>query len=197
VPHDPDSTNTSLLERLQGNDADAWRRFVHLYGPLVYRWCRRCDLQGSDSADVAQEVFRSVESSIAAFDGKQEGATFRGWLWTITRNKVRDHVRRRRSRPDAIGGSAIQQKLLEQPDVSEVNTFADDGDDDLHALLHRAMDSIKSEFESSSWTAFLRITVEGQSAAEVADDLSLSVAAVRQAKYRILRRLRREISDFS
>ncbi len=156
----------------------------------MYRWCRRCDLQASDSADVSQEVFRSVGSHISAFDGKQEGATFRGWLWTITRNKVRDHARRRRSQPDAIGGSEIQQKLLEQPDVSEVNMFTDDGDDDLHPLLHRAMDSIKSEFEPSSWTAFLRITVEGQSAAEIAEDLNLTVAAVRQAKYRVLCRLR-------
>jgi DNA-directed RNA polymerase specialized sigma24 family protein len=38
--------------------------------------------------------------------------------------------------------------------------------------------------------------VDGHSAAEIALDLNLSVAAVRQAKYRVLCRLREELAGF-
>ena len=62
-----------------------------------------------------------------------------------------------------------------------------------HALVRRAMEAVRAEVEPSTWQAFWRMTVEGHSSAEVARDLGLSPNAVRQAKYRLLRRLRQEL----
>ena len=39
------------------------------------------------------------------FDRKQAGA-FRAWLWTITRNKIRDFARSLQNSPEAAGGSS-------------------------------------------------------------------------------------------
>lgn len=89
-----DSTSLSLVRRVQNGDAEAWSRFVRLYGPLVYEWCRRFGLQASDSSDVTQEVFRTVNSSIGSFRKQKSGGGFRGWLWTVTRSRFLDHVRR-------------------------------------------------------------------------------------------------------
>ena len=56
-----DPTSMSLLQRARSNDQEAWHQIVHLYGPLVHKWCRRSNLQDDDLADVFQETFRSNE----------------------------------------------------------------------------------------------------------------------------------------
>ena len=47
-------------------------------------------LREDDAADVFQEVFQSVAAHLSAFRRDRSGDTFRGWLRTITRNKVND-----------------------------------------------------------------------------------------------------------
>ncbi len=53
-----ETTSSSLLQGLKANDSTAWHRLANTYGPLVYAWCRKSGLAGSDVGDVAQEVFR-------------------------------------------------------------------------------------------------------------------------------------------
>ncbi len=103
-PHSS-ATSRGLLERVKVDDAAAWHRLVDLYAPLVYRWCRGFGLPEPDAADVFQDVFQAVASSIACFRKEKEGDTFRGWLRTITRNKIRDHFRIRGREPAGEGGT--------------------------------------------------------------------------------------------
>src|SRR5436305_826523 len=114
---DPYSTTSlSLLARAQASQAGAWERLVELYGPLVCHWCRQCRLPDADIADVFQEVFQSVAVNLGRFHRNEAGDTFRGWLRTITRNKIRDHFRNCQDRPAAVGGSEIHQQLLQVAD---------------------------------------------------------------------------------
>src|SRR3954447_559529 len=84
----PPSTSKSLLGRARDGDAMAWDRLSVLYAPLVFHWCRRRGLREADSADIVQDVFQAVATHLGAFR-KQGGAdTFRGWLRTITENKI-------------------------------------------------------------------------------------------------------------
>ena len=107
TPEDRVSTSTSrsLLARVNTNDAAAWERLVTLYTPLVWHWCRKMDLPKQEMADIFQEVFQSVAAHIRDFHRDQPGDTFRGWLRTITRNKVHDHYRAQHHEPQAVGGS--------------------------------------------------------------------------------------------
>jgi len=189
-----DSTSSSLLERLQSQDAQAWQRLVDLYGPLVYHWCRRHQLQAEDRADVFQEVFRAVASHITAFRRDRAGDTFRGWLLTITRNKIRDHFRRQQRHVQATGGSDALQQLAQVADPLDDQEEAADADQQ-RALLRRALHLLRDEFEDRTWQAFWRITVEGQAPADVAADLCLSLNAVYKAKSRVLQRFRQELGD--
>jgi RNA polymerase sigma-70 factor (ECF subfamily) len=53
---------------------------------------------------------------------------------------------------------------------------------------------VKGDFSDDTWQAFWRLAVEGQSAPSIAAELGLSPSAVRQAKYRVLCRLREELA---
>src|SRR5262249_48830287 len=85
------ATSLTLLERVRRRDQAAWERLVSLYTPLVYHWCLRHGLQPADAEEVSQEVFLAVARGIGDFRHDREGDSFRGWLRTITRNKVCDH----------------------------------------------------------------------------------------------------------
>jgi RNA polymerase sigma-70 factor (ECF subfamily) len=191
--HDLSATSLSLLGRVRLNQPEAWERLVDLYAPLVYHWCRRSGLGPEDTADVFQEVFRAVAEHIAAFHRDRPGDTFRGWLRTITRNKVRDHFRRRAAEPQAGGGTDAQLRLQAVPeeDVGEDPSEADL----IHRQLHDILEGIRGEFEERTWQAFWQVQMEGRSPAEVGAALGMTPAAVRKAKFRVLRRLREEMGE--
>jgi len=88
-----DSTSADLIPRAQSRDHEAWQRLSKLYGPIVPDWACRAGLQLSDAVDVMQEVFRAVALNVGDFRHDDPSHSFRGWLWTVTRNKIRDHYR--------------------------------------------------------------------------------------------------------
>jgi RNA polymerase sigma-70 factor (ECF subfamily) len=193
--HPSTSTSRSLLQRVRADDPAAWERLVGLYAPLVYHWCRQYGVQEHDAADVFQEVFQSVAAHIGTFRREKPGDTFRGWVRTITHNKVLDHFRRRGREPQATGGSDAKQRLSQAPAESDASDdYSRDGALE-RGLFHRALEFIRGDFEERTWRAFWRTAVDGESAQDVATELGMSSGAVRVAKSRVLQRLREELGD--
>jgi len=191
----PDATSASLLLRISARDNVAWQRLVDLYSPLVLSWCRRHGLCWDDSSDVLQEVFAAVAANIAGFRHERPGDTFRGWLRVIARNKIREHRRKQGNQPQAAGGTAAQVRMEDLPDEEMQELDASSDQADRSQLFHRGLELIRGEFEDRTWQAFWLVTVENRPAAEVGDLLQMSPEAVRQAKFRVLRRLRREMGE--
>ncbi len=192
-PPSSGSMSSSLLERLKARDPEAWRQLAEIYEPLIYYWCRRYELGPQDAADVVQEVFSAVLAGIGGF--RRDRGRFRGWLWTITRNKIQDHFRANAGREAAAGGTEAQQRIAEIPEQL-IEEPADAGDRGaLGSLFQRALESVRAEFEDKTWEAFWRVTVLRQETGEVAASLDLSPAAVRIAKSCVLRRLRAVLGD--
>lgn len=198
--HSPTLTSTSLILRIQAGEAFAWERFTRLYGPLIYSWCRRAGLQPSDAEDVSQNVVRAVLKSVGRYE---RTGSFRSWLGQITRSKIIDHFRQHKRQFHGIGGSDFARQVGELPDqFSQDLSGSRLGPD---PVLFHALEMIKADFEPATWTAFWRMTVEGHSAAEIAEDLGWSdgtttgrtkgTGRVRQAKMRIMTRLRDEFGD--
>jgi len=187
-------TSQSLLLRVKQHEPEAWSRLSRVYGPLVYQWSRRCGLSAEDSADIVQEVFAVLARRIDAFRRERADDTFRGWLWTIARNKVRDHLRRSQDRAVADGGTNAYQRLQQLADDAP-EPWADDLERSVteRGVVARTLALIQAEFEPSTWRAFWISTVERKTAAEIAAQLGLTKHAVHQAKYRVLRRLREEM----
>ena len=186
------STQTSLIRRAQLADPTAWERLTQLCGPVVYGWARRAGLQPQDASDVMQDVFHSLTSKLPTFERRDSNDSFRGWLWTITRNKVRDHFRRLKRQANVVGGSTAYQnlqQLAEAPPDTESNS----GAAELNGIRRRALELVSGEFESRTWQAFWRTCVDGKAVQEVATALNMSVGSVYVSRSRVMARLRKEI----
>jgi RNA polymerase sigma-70 factor (ECF subfamily) len=162
---------------------------VQLYASVIYGFARQRGRQDADAADLMQDVLRAVANSIHTYD-KSKG-TFRGWLYTITRNKMYNQMESQRRHPRGSGDSDAQRRLDEQPDRD--NTEEDwDREYERKAFLWAA-DRIRNEFQESTWKAFWLTAVDGLAAKDVGVQLGLSPGAVYVAKSRVLARLREEI----
>jgi RNA polymerase sigma factor (sigma-70 family) len=190
---EPPKTRVTLLARLKdGGDTDAWRQFVELYAPVVYGFARKRGLQDADAADLMQEVLRSVARNAEKMEYDPSRGTFRGWLYTVTRNKIYNFLNGQRHRPRAAGDDASQERLDSVPDR------APDPDEEWELEYQRrvsakAMERVRGEFQPSTWKAFWGTAVEGRAAQEVGTELKMSPGAVYVAKSRILARLRDEV----
>jgi RNA polymerase sigma-70 factor (ECF subfamily) len=181
--------SSSLLARVRASEQAAWARLVDLYSPLVYRWCRQAGLQAADAADLGQQVFLAVARKVRDFRRDREGDSFRGWVRTITRNKVNDHFRAHAGAPPEQGGDA----LLGVAGETAADAATDPEEESL--LYRRAVELIRAEFEPRTWQAFWQVVVDGRPPADVARALGATANAVYLAKARVLRRLREEFAD--
>lgn len=193
-------TSPSLIARVRSRDAEAWNQLVALYAPFVYRQCRGARLSAEDAADVFQEVFQAAFARITSFGVRRRGDTFRGWLRTIARNKVRDHYRLRRREPRAVGGSEMQAALAQvahaEPDTDTDSEAGSRCEADAeNELLRDALEAVRPQFHERTWRAFLGTAVDGRPPADVGAELSMSPGAVRVAKSRVLQRLRAALGD--
>ena len=192
MPDAQQPTSLSLLSRAKGDDQQAWGQIVHLYGPLVHRWCKRAGLSDDDASDVFQETFRAVSTNLDRFKPTKSIGSFRCWLRTITRTKVADHFRRRQKHPDAQGGTVAQMVMAEVPEILPED---DEAESENSLVVQRALEMIKDEFDPRNWSTFWQVAIEGRSAVEVAEEYEVSAQVVRQANYRIRRRLRLVLQD--
>jgi len=189
-----DVTSLSLLGRARANDQEAWNQMVHLYGPLVQKWCRQFGLNAEDTADVFQETFRTVSRHIEDFSPARSVASFRSWLKTIVRTRTIDLLRKSNRQGQATGGTAAQMMMADLADPLAADSDEDEESDNA-IVVQRAMELIKSEFDPRNWKAFEQVALHGRSATEVAAETGVAAQTVRQANYRIRRRLKLILED--
>jgi RNA polymerase sigma-70 factor, ECF subfamily len=182
------TTPASLLERLRGpTEQAAWNRFVALYAPLLYHWCRRLGLPYQDALDLVQDVLLLLLRKLPDFT-YNPSKRFRGWLWTLLANKHRENQRRRA----VTSGRLEPHALAELAGPDEISLI--DEEEYRQHLVQRALQLMRTEFEPTTWQACWQYVVVGKSVAEVAAELGMSPGAVRAAKFRVISRLRSELN---
>lgn len=184
--------SSAFLSDVQRLDPQQWSRLVSVFAPIVYRWCRSSGVKEHDASDVVQEVFGSVARGIGSFERQKESGSFRSWLATITRNRIRDHLRKQMNRERAAGGTEALQ-WLQDAEASLDESVS--GDSIQRPIVRRVLDEVRAEFEAKTWQAFWMTAVEKRVAADVAEATGMSVASVYQAKSRVLRRLRTRMQE--
>lgn len=187
--NDSSTTRQTLILRLADHhDRQAWNQFVDVYGPLIFQFAQRRGLQDSDAADVVQDVLVRVAEAFRRHRYDATRGRFRGWLRTITANRVNDWHAHRSRRERSPGGTAALDHLHQLPAAQ-----ADEDQWNEHyeqRLLQWAAGRVREEVQPNTWQAFWQTTMERKSGQVVAADLGMSVAAVYLAKGRIMKQLR-------
>jgi RNA polymerase sigma factor (sigma-70 family) len=191
---DAPPTRASLLVRIRdGYDQEAWRQFVQVYAPVVYGFARKRGLQDADASDVMQDVLRSVSGAAARLKYDPSRGSFRGWLYTIARNKIFNFLEAGRHKLGrGSGDSGVKERLEEQaePEWTLAASWDEEYERNLAAV---AMRRVRGEVQEATWQAFWRTAVEGQGAREAGAALGMTAGAVYVARSRVLARLKEEV----
>ncbi len=187
----PVTEPTLLIQIRDPDDALAWERFVKLYTPLVFGFCRQRGLQDADASDLSQEVMKTVAQSIHRFDYDQRRGTFRSWLLRVTRNKLLKFFSKLQRLPKATGRTSIQERLEATPSPEETGEWNAAYQ---RRLFNWAAQEVENEFAPTTWQAFWKTAVENQRSPAVAEELQISLGAVYIAKSRVLARIRKQIA---
>ena len=144
---------------------------------------------GADADDLGQDILLVLVAEAPGFE-RQRNGSFRTWLRVVTVNRVRTWRRSRARRPvTAADPTEAFLAQLEDPAGDLARQW--DRDHNKH-VTDRLLAVVKPDFTPAVWTAFEDQALAGRPAADVAAELGMSVAAVLQAKSRVLRRLRQE-----
>ncbi|TWU05628.1 RNA polymerase sigma factor [Stieleria varia] len=185
-------------------DADVWEAIIAKFKPKILHQARAAGLQPSDAADVTQDVFR-IMAKHAPQDGLSEPTRncseepkleIQSWVSQITRNVLNRFMRRSRKRPvtiDARLDHANWERLA--PQLCELHSAS--WRDDSQFRVRQALQAIKADFQGKTWQAFWRMTMHQEQATAIAEDLKMDARAVRQAKFRVMSRLRDELKCYA
>jgi RNA polymerase sigma-70 factor (ECF subfamily) len=140
-----------------------------------------------EAIDLVQDVLTVLVQKLPEFS-YDRSKSFRGWLRTVTLNKLREQMRRR-------PGSTVNasDSFLDDLARSEGSDTFEEKEYRRH-LVRRALQLMQVDFEPTTWKACWEHIVSGRSAAEVGRELGISEGAVYVAKYRVLRRLRENLA---
>ncbi|MCI0377400.1 MAG: sigma-70 family RNA polymerase sigma factor [Gemmataceae bacterium] len=185
-------TSASLVERLRDlRDEAAWIQFVQIYAPLVYGWLRKQGLQDADAADLTQDALRAATQALPELEYDPRHGSFRGWLFTIVRNRLCSFRVRRREQ-----GSGDSQTLHFLQEIQQEEPGEQEWEQEYRRRLFAwAAEQVREHVSDGNWHAFWQTSVQGKSAVEAARLLRMSVSAVYTAKSRVLARIKNLIEQ--
>ena len=118
---EPPVTRVTLLARIRdGRDADAWREFVQIYGPVVYRFARNRGLQDADPTE-----HEPLYAALKELPEKQRLAVAYHHLGGLSHREVAEAYIRGLERLVESGGDPSKVASVASFFVSRVDTEAD------------------------------------------------------------------------
>ena len=156
------SSDEELVARAQRGDRAAFQALFMAHRAQTSRLLSRL-VPHNEIEDVAQEVFLQVHKSLSAFRGD---ARFSTWLYRLTLNVARMHLRRQKSRPKLN----LQGQLSTHEDSSPLDTRTSDTPQ-LEAERHerlRALDRLLAQLSEKKRETLVLHDFQGVSAEEIA-----------------------------
>lgn len=170
--HDPDLPDVLAAQADRAAFGALYRRYLgRVYGYAFY-------LLGDhhDAEDVTERTFLAALGAVNRF--RDDGATFRAWLFRIAHNQVANALRARDRRPSA------RLEALPEP-VDPVDPLAAVTRDEEARRVRAALDDLPDDRRHVLVLRF----VDGLSAREIGEVLGRSEGAVRVLQHRALRDL--------
>ena len=172
-PVDPDLADVRAAQADRGAFGALYRRYLD----PVYGYCFYLLGDHHDAEDATERSFLAALGAVDRY--RDEGATFRSWLFRIAHNQIANVLRarsRQRTAPLVDGAP----ELVGRDDPARLAGLADDA-----RRLRAALTSLSADRRQ---VVILRF-VDGFSAREIGDVLGRSEGAVRVMQHRALREL--------
>jgi RNA polymerase sigma-70 factor (ECF subfamily) len=173
---------TRVIEAQRGSN-EAFTELVETYQLHVYNLCYRMLGNRQSAEDAAQETFLRAYQHLHRYDQKRPFAT---WLLSIAAHNCIDHLRKRRFSFTSLD-QGDDRDQLELPDSDAPNPESE-------VLLSEKRDQIQGalkHLDSIDRAAIVLRYWHECSEAEIAENLHLTVSAVKSR----LHRARRELAD--
>ncbi len=189
-----EDTRVSLILRLPtASDAEAWREFIDIYEPIIYRFARRRGLQDADAKELIQNVLVAVARSVQGWRPDPARGPFRAWLFRIARNQLINMAAK--VGPDRASGRTEELAALYE------QIGAPEGSSQIELEYRRevfraAAAQVRDACQSRTWQAFWDTAVGNQPIEQVAKSLDMTVGAVYIARSRVLYRLKELIQTW-
>jgi RNA polymerase sigma-70 factor (ECF subfamily) len=187
----PDTSASLLLRIRDPCDADSWSTFERIYGAVIRRYCKSWNLQPNDVDDIVQDVMKAVAESIRSFDYDPAKGQFRGWLGTVTGNKIKKFLgKKERHQHVSLCGNPGKLVSFVDPDDEWVAVYGE-------VILQEACQMVKLHFEDRTWQCFELTWLKRWPHNYVAERLGIPLGSVYVNKSRVLKRLEQTIRDLS
>jgi len=163
----------TLEERMrlaQAGDKIAYETVLKEIAPLIRGFVQKFNYRNLlDADDLTQEVLIAIHQSSQTY---QPGKPFKSWVFAIANYKLKDRLRviYRRKKLTEIDFADVENDLCEEV------VFDEEKDVSLELILHVLKPKQREIVKS--------LKIEGNSLEEVANKMSMSVAAVKVAAHR-------------
>ena len=168
------ASDEQIVTHVLGGKTGEFRLFVEQYHRPIFRFARNLVGDEHDAEDITQEVFLAAFDHLGSYSAKR--ASLLTWLFTITRNRCVNYLKR--TRP-VIDGEAIANT---QPTASS-DDFARN---EFWSRLDEALDALPIEQK----TAFVMAEIEGLPYADIAHIEQTTLGTVKSRIHRAKQRLR-------
>jgi RNA polymerase sigma-70 factor (ECF subfamily) len=169
VARRPVSSDEDLVERARHGDRSAFRALFLAHRHTTARLLSRL-VPTNEIEDVTQEVFLQVHRSLDAFRGESRFST---WLYRLTMNVARMHLRRQKSRPKLTLAGQDETGQLERPELETPQREAERNE------RMRALDRLLAGLSEKKREALVLHDFQGVPADEIAKILDVPVMTVR------------------
>ncbi len=185
-----------LIARIRRDDAVALEELVSRYEDRVYNLAYRMLGNKEDAEDVLQDTFLNAVRGLDSFKGK---SSFSTWLYRVAANaaltKIRKRSRREKSESEflddvySVRQAAHSGVVLTDWSTNPATSLLDE---EARKELQKAIGELPEIYKA----VFVLRDVQGLPAAEVAEVLGLSVAAVKSRLHRARLYLRNRLSSY-
>jgi RNA polymerase sigma-70 factor, ECF subfamily len=172
------SSDDDLVRRACAGEVRAFEQLVRRHAATAIGAAFRITRDQGLAEDAAQEAFLKAFRALPAY---REQQSFAGWLRTITIRCALDTVRLRR--PEVTIGRKEEQKVL-------VDNRFEKRQEDYSRLQHAL-----SQLPALDREIVLALKADGQSVAEVAQELAMTKTGIRVRAHRAIRKLRKILME--
>ncbi|MDM8524868.1 RNA polymerase sigma factor [Desulfococcaceae bacterium HSG8] len=171
----------TIIKRVQAGDRDAYACLVDKYKGPVFNLAYRMTGSFQEAEDLAQETFLKAYAAITRFDAKKR---FFPWLYTISLNLIRNHLKRKRK----VSSEILQDNITGDDTGNPENTVVRHQESE---KLSRCLEKLPADLREA---VILRYYQE-LSFGDVAETLEISLSAAKMRVYRGLEKLRSFMKD--